>query len=347
MVRHISPGVVAAAMAAAIAGRSSAAAHFHLGVAGSDAAPCCSWDKCGTCSSTTPYCEASQTNCETDCKGQWCPNGAAGPSGYDLPNICDPAAKAAPQVAFACMDWNVGAKAMTDAAVAAGMNDTHFFGVGSFGSDGTNMGKCYEVELSSAAAKKGLLQVINQGGDVSTGQFDLQMGDGGFGVYNGCASPTTSGRAGMFPGDSSAFGEQYGGWPNRAECSKLPPQPAGLASLPPGEPTLNRLCELGFDMGVRLEGGANVAITSATRVACPAELVKLTGVNRTDQDQQETHGAGTLTRMMDCCKPSAGLSSFARLCQGCGWGASEVARCTVYSPGCCFRYDTRCLAVYG
>ena len=122
------------------------------------ATPCCSWDKCGTCSSTTPYCESTEQACQVDCKGQWCPNGAVGPSGYDTPNVCDPSAKSAPQVAYACMDWNVGSKAMTDAANSAGMGDTHFFGVGSFGGDGTNMGKCYEVSFDGVS-KKGLLQV--------------------------------------------------------------------------------------------------------------------------------------------------------------------------------------------
>jgi hypothetical protein len=34
--------------------------------------------------------------------------------------------------------------------------------------------------------------------------------------------------------------------------------------------------------------------------------VAQTGVNRTDNGVPETHGAGILTRMMDCCKPSAG-----------------------------------------
>ena len=266
---------------------------------------CCSWDDCGTCGSTTDYCKSTQTACEGDCGGKWCAAGPTGGSGYNIQNACDAQAKSGQEAAYACMDWNVGSAAMLNAAAASGMNDTHVFGVGSFGGDGTNMGKCYEVVLGSTS-RRGLLQVVNQGGDVASGQFDLQMGDGGFGVFNGCAAPTTGAAAPMFEGDKAAFGPQYGGWTSKADCAKLSPKPEALASLPDGEPSLNRLCELGYELGVRLEGGANVAITSARRVPCPAALVALTGLDRTDGSESETHGAGILTRMMDCCKPSAG-----------------------------------------
>ena len=57
------------------------------------------------------------------------------------------------------------------------------------------MGKCYEVVIEGAETM-GLFQVVNQGGDVASGQFDLQMGDGGFGKYNGCTDPTSAGAAG-------------------------------------------------------------------------------------------------------------------------------------------------------
>eukprot|EP00947_MAST-08B_sp_MAST-8B-sp1_P003107 g3107.t1 len=185
-----------------------------------------------------------------------------------------------------------------------GLNSTHFFGVGSYGSDGSNMGKCYEVDVG--APKKALLQVINQGGDVATGQFDLQMGDGGFGVFDACAAPTTGGAPPMFAGSKDAFGPQYGGWTSKADCSKLPRTPSALKSLPAGEPDLIELCELSFDLGVRIEGGQNPVIKTARRVNCPDALVRVTGLNRTDGGDSEVHGSGTLTRMLDCCKPSAG-----------------------------------------
>ena len=47
-----------------------------------------------------------------------------------------------------------------------------------------------------------------------------------------------------------------------------------------------------------------MVIESAKRVPCPAALVALTGLDRTDGSSSESHGSGQLTRMMDCCKPS-------------------------------------------
>ena len=114
---------------------------FDATLVGSGADPCCSWDGCTTCGDTTPYCKANQQQCEGDCNGKWCPSGASpSGSGYDTPNACG---SNKPEVAYACMDWNVGSAAMVSAAVSAGMNDTHVFGIGSYGSDASNMGKCY------------------------------------------------------------------------------------------------------------------------------------------------------------------------------------------------------------
>lgn len=36
-----------------------------------------------------------------------------------------------------------------------------------------------------------IAQVVNQGGDVPDGNFDLQMGDGGFCIYDACVSAGT------------------------------------------------------------------------------------------------------------------------------------------------------------
>ena len=71
------------------------------GTTAAGADPCCSWDGCGTCGDTTSYCKSTQSACENDCGGKWCPSGASGPSGYDLPNVCDSKAKGAPKAARA------------------------------------------------------------------------------------------------------------------------------------------------------------------------------------------------------------------------------------------------------
>jgi hypothetical protein len=56
------------------------------------------------------------------------------------------------------MDWNVGSASMIAAAVSSSMNGTHIFGVGSFGGDGSNMGKCFEIGVQGLS-RKGLFQV--------------------------------------------------------------------------------------------------------------------------------------------------------------------------------------------
>ena len=48
------------------------------------------------------------------------------------------------------------------------------------------------------------------GGDVPDGNFDLQMGDGGFGIFDACVSAGTS--APQYDGTASQWGNTYGGW---------------------------------------------------------------------------------------------------------------------------------------
>ena len=225
------------------------------------AAGCCSWDKCGSCGDPDNAWCAVESQCVADCGGQYCEGGAQGP-GYNTPNVCSSSSSAG-AVAYACLDWSIGSLAMETAARDAGLSETHFFGVGSYGAGNANLGKCYEVELAGIT-KKGVFQVLNEGSDVATGQFDIQMGAGGFGLFNGCAAPTTAGAAPLFSGDKAAFGANSGGWSNRADCAKLPLQPAALDVLPAGELSLPELCEASFEMGLREEGGDNAKIVEVS-----------------------------------------------------------------------------------
>ena len=87
--------------------------------------------------------------------------------------------------AYACMDWTVGSKAMEDAqdAYEAETGEAIFFGIGSFGPDTAHLGKCYKVELDHTDRPL-ILQVLNSGADVNTGNFDIQQAAGGFGIHN-------------------------------------------------------------------------------------------------------------------------------------------------------------------
>lgn len=287
-------------MAVALSGAESAAFNVTFEPFGQ---PCCSWNKCGSCGGTTDYCTASQSNCENDCNGQWCPGGAAGPSGYDMKSACDVPTTGGN--AYACIDWSVGSAAMKNAAAAYSQRTGYanaIFGVGSFGGDKTNMGKCYKLNVVGVSTPL-LVQVVNQGGDVASGQFDLQVGDGGFGIFDACAAPTSKGAPAMFSGSAESWGQRYGGWQQRSDCDKLPAGPASGA-VPTGEATLPELCRTAFDLGFK--GNGNAKITGGERVPCPTELRALTGLDRTDGDSSEHVGSGEVTTMMDCCKPSAG-----------------------------------------
>ncbi len=77
-------------------------------------------------------------------------------------------------------------------------------------------GRCYEVEFTgqghhwsdpgSAAlgGKKMVVQALNIGGDVASGQFDLLIPGGGVGAFNGCSQ--------QWGVSSSELGAQYGGF---------------------------------------------------------------------------------------------------------------------------------------
>lgn len=234
-------------------------------------------------------------------------------------------------MAFACMDWTFGSGAMTEAESAFASRtggDSVYFGVGTFGTadDVQNgLGACYRVQVDGVDRDL-LVQSINTGHDVSGNQFDLQVGNGGAGLFNTCAGGTNPGWDSMFPGayDESTWGHQYGGFDNREQCSGLPSHPAQGDPMIAAGDDLVKLCEHSFDKGVRLQGGHNPSILSIGRVECPAELYTMTQIKRSDDPSGYSCGGNCmqatkrctlstapsqgadwcLTRMMDCRKPS-------------------------------------------
>merc|ERR1712158_78154 len=187
-----------------------------------------------------------------------------------------------------------------------------------------------------------IAQSVNTGHDVSNIQFDLQMGNGGTGAFNNCAGDGWS----MFPGPFSqdVWGAQYGGCDYRdasqgsPSCDDLPPFPQQPSGMQAAGDSLVDLCKWSFDKGVRGDGGTggqNPTIVDMARVECPAELVEMTQIKRSDDPgtftiQEENRpppyqsaNVGSLgpchctcggqdckfclTRMMDCRKPSSGF----------------------------------------
>jgi len=125
---------------------------------------------------------------------------------------------------FACLDWAFGSKSIKAAEEAFNSknNENVKLGVGTYGSSEPmkGLGMCVRIKHDMSDQEL-IVQSINTGSDVSGNQFDLMQGDGGTGAFNWCAGNPWS----IYPGDNSAWGEVYGGWPTRDGCKKLPPFP--------------------------------------------------------------------------------------------------------------------------
>jgi len=225
--------------------------------------------------------------------------------------------------AFACMDWTFGSTALQRAETDFNSKngDSVYFGVGSFGSSDqmAGLGACYRLKINGVDRPL-IVQSINTGSDVQGNQFDLQVGDGGFGANNKCAGTSTS----MFPGSTASWGDMYGGVKSRDQCAGLPPYPTDSAAMKNAGDNLITLCQYSFDKKVRLvTGPSNPTITDMSRVKCPEGLINMTQIQRSDDPaaytgpslpgfpntnhncQQESWDLSyCLTRMMDCCKPS-------------------------------------------
>ena len=234
-------------------------------------------------------------------------------------------------------------------------SESVYFGVGSFGTQAENtMGKCYRMEVSGMDAPV-IAQVVNTGSDVHTGQFDLQQMAGGIGLCNALTAHTdgfsdgeTSGDAlyPMFAGDNTVWGPlKYGGFQDRSGCAAIPEYPDAVSSSPfsNNEMDLRTMCRRAFEIGARVDSGANPTVTTGQRVACPPELYKVTGLRLLSDDtftDNEAFTNGGVTRMFDGCKPSSGWtgnvvgadpSSPATI--GCGRDGIERVTVSGYSGG--------------
>lgn len=286
------------------------------------------------------------------------PNDGAEQSGYSVSTDVDIAGDPS-DYSYMCMDWTVGSNRMlaAQAAYLQAENDDVIFGVGTDGCTQTgNMGGCYRITYGASGAKSAaqpkdlIVQAVNSGSDVACPQFDLQVGVGGQGANNNCVLSDAS-TTPMFMGTQADFGEIYGGWANKADCSKTPSLRYPSAAAAAGDDII-QLCELSFDLNLRAEGGANSRIIEMSQVTCPTQLSEITALRRADQDglgfQHSTNGKqylnldgadcafntgsgiGTncLSRMMDCRKPSAGFSGNVDITNLCA-GVKVLPACTI------------------
>ena len=220
-----------------------------------------------------------------------------------------------PNISWACPHLMLMSPDMMGASSTDG-NKWALYGVAGIG-QASDCGKCYQLDLNNpglGSVQHYIVQAVNTGSDVSSGQFDVMVGAGGFGIYNGCASDckygrTCSGGACNYPQYSGNFdawtpgGNCYGGGvhdPN--SCDNL----ASSGSM--AADTVIYGCKTAIQQGYHRNFQVNFK-----RVACPRSLYMSTGI-RSRNDIEEDHpdpsptlelsGSGQATTTMDCCKPT-------------------------------------------
>jgi hypothetical protein len=68
------------------------------------------------------------------------------------------------------------------------------YGVAGIGQT-SDCGSCYQLQITSGGSPSGPhAYVVNTGSDVSSGQFDILLGAGGFGIYDACSSDCQNGQ---------------------------------------------------------------------------------------------------------------------------------------------------------
>jgi len=230
---------------------------------------------------------------------------------YDAKSACNGGGDST--IGFSCPHLMLLSPDMQYAA-ATDNNSWAAYGVAGIGAT-ADCGFCYQLEITgggSPSPNKFIVQAVNTGSDVGSGQFDILVGAGGFGIYDACASDCQSGRvcsgghcnAPQFSGDFSAWtpdGNCYGGGVRSADgCNNLASSSSFAAN------TLRYGCSTAINRGYHQNFNVQWS-----KVQCPESLYKLTGLKRRDNLQfAKPHpllsllSSGRTTTTMDCCKPS-------------------------------------------
>lgn len=192
-------------------------------------------------------------------------------------------------------------------------NSWAVYGVAGIGQT-SDCGSCYQLDITgggSPSPNKYIIQAVNTGSDVRSGQFDILVGAGGFGIYDSCSSncqyeacsgghcnaPYYSGNFAAWTPDGNCYG---GGVHDSKECTRL----SGNSSF--AEQTLQFGCPEALNRGFH----ENFEV-QWQRVQCPTSLYKVTGLRRKDDSEHPTAklgliltNSGRTTTTMDCCKPT-------------------------------------------
>ena len=222
-------------------------------------------------------------------------------------------------LSWACPHQMLLSPDMLNAAKADG-NDWALYGVVGIGQQ-SDCGKCFQLEITGAGAwptgkTKYIVQAVNTGSDVSSGQFDIFIGAGGFGIYDACSSDCQSGQvcsgghcnAPQYSGDFHAWtpsGNCYGGGVLDSDgCNKLVTTPSQSQNF--AEKTLIYGCKAALEQNYHQNFQINYQ-----QVQCPKSLYQMTGIRprsdyllRSPHNDLKLENQGRTTTMMDCCKPT-------------------------------------------
>ena len=201
-------------------------------------------------------------------------------------------------------------------AAEADGNSWAVYGVAGIG-QASDCGSCYQLEITGGGGpwpspNKYIVQAVNTGSDVGSGQFDIMGGAGGFGIYDSCSSDCQYGRvcsgghcnAPYYSGDFNAWapdGNCYGGGVH---------DPGQCYGLTHGNSFPDQTLIYGCTEALHRNYHANFDV-QWQRVQCPPSLYKATGLRRKDDIEHpeamfelSPQNNGRTTTMMDCCKPT-------------------------------------------
>jgi len=191
----------------------------------------------------------------------------------------------------------------------------------------TECGKCYVIKIMEDNYPILLLQVINSGGDIQRGQFDIMIPAGGFGYYNACTKDCKENYCNGGPCLKNIYHGNFQDWNNeQSSCYK-----GGIRwNKEDGIYSLFTLCskliidkkklknKITFDSCIRTNIAGfyrNFQSIQYSRVQCPRGLISITGIQREDdidypypsdsiELNQYCNSDTCITTMNDCCKPS-------------------------------------------
>ena len=224
-----------------------------------------------------------------------------------------------PNISWSCPHLMLLSPDMQYAAEADGNSGWAVYGVVGIGQQ-SDCGKCFLLQITGGGTiptkTSFIVQAVNTGSDVSSGQFDILIGAGGFGIYDACASDCKNGRAcsggncnaPQFSGDFSAWtpdGNCYGGGVHSSDgCDALDSEQSFAdKTLTYGcKAAVNQFYHQNFDVNFK-------------QVQCPKSLYRITGIrSKSDIDNSQSlpiaspylslPNGGRTTTTMDCCKPT-------------------------------------------